>query len=139
MKFTVEGLPPKKDGANSMWGKGSTELCRIQELRRAAHAKAGRLGPFRRNIALELEVHVPTRDIARVGDLDSFITGVCDGLMRAAGVQRETRWEGEGWDGLQPCEAVAIEDDAHVTSIVARKIADSDGRSWYSVVLEGER
>jgi hypothetical protein len=139
IEFTVHDLPPKKDGANSMWGKGSTELVRIQKLRKAAREKLGAQGPFRTNVALEVELHVPENDLARVGDLDNFITGICDGLMRAAGVQRDVRWEGDCWDGLQPCDVVGIEDDSHVVSIIARKVGDEGSNFWYRVVLEGDR
>lgn len=138
IEFTAEGLPPKKDGANSMWGK-TLEVPRIQKLRQAARAKFGSVGPLRRNIALELEVHAPEPELARIGDLDTFVTGVCDGLMAAAGDRwRGHQWLGPEWAGIQPGEAVGIQDDAYVVSIIARKVADSKGARWYKVILEGD-
>lgn len=139
VEFSAIGLPPKKDGSSSMWGKASTELVRIQDLRRSALAKIGTAGPFRRNITLDIEVYAPGSELPQIGDLDNFIAGVCDGLMRAAGIQKDVHWEGNCWEGIQPCEAVGIEDDAHVVSIVARKVADSSNGRWYKIVLSGER
>jgi hypothetical protein len=39
---------------------------------------------------------------------------------------------------IHPDHAIAIEDDAAVVEIVARKLVESSGRSWYRVVLEGD-
>lgn len=137
VEFEVDGLPPKKDGANSMWGK-SHELPRIHALRLAAIRAIDRGRPFRRNICLDLELHLPPTGLATSGDLDNFITGVCDGLQAAAGVKwRAHRWEGEEWEGVQPGDVVAIENDSQVVSIAARKISDASD-PWYKVVVCGD-
>jgi len=83
ISFRVDGhLPPKKDGAISMWGKPA-EAGRLVALRIAALQALGGLPPFERNMRLALKVHVgPTND-RRAGDLDNYVTGVCDGLMAA--------------------------------------------------------
>ena len=139
VEFTVGGLPPKKDGANSMWGK-DVEIPRLRDLRRAAldAMKRGRLAePFQRNIVLDLELHVQAGDVAIVGDLDKFVTGVCDGLMAASGDRwRSFRYPEPEWTGIQPGRAVAIQDDAHVVVIRARKVPDDNGKPWYKVALE---
>lgn len=138
VEFSLTGLPPKKDGASSMWGK-ATEIPRILNLRRAAKEQMAAVGPFATEIGLELEVHTLTNLLVRSGDLDNLVTGVCDGLMAAHGrYWRNYTYPEPEWDGIQPGEVVAIQDDAHVISIVARKVADATSEPWYKVILTGE-
>ena len=60
------------------------------------------------------------------GDLDNFITGVCDGLMAA---HPRTPIRDEDWldvlSGIHPRRAVAFEDDSCVCRIVAERIPSS--------------
>ena len=87
--FRVDGyVPPKKDGANSMWGKEDARTL-LKALRiAAAEAMAGRK-PFDEPVELELTVWTDSIDATELwarragGDLDNFITGVCDGLQAA--------------------------------------------------------
>lgn len=138
VEFRVHGgLPPKKDGANSMWGKVS-EQARLIALRQAAAGAMGSRPPFRTAIHLELEIHGPERDLRRMGDLDNFITGVCDGLMAAAGARTDPCWDGTDVAAVHPSRTIAIQDDAEVVVISARKVADGAGATWYRVALEGE-
>jgi hypothetical protein len=138
IEFCVEGhLPPKKDGANSMWAK-SAEVPRLIALRKAAiTAMAGRR-PFRANISLELEVHCPVVPGQRIGDLDNFVTGVCDGLMAAhPRTNLASQWDASEYAPIYPLKCIAIDDDDAVVSIVARKVVVGSV-SWYRVLLEGE-
>lgn len=144
--FHVPGLPPKKDGANSMWGK-AVEMRRLVALRTAAWAVVNG-PPLRRDIRLSVTVHVGKTNTRATGDLDTFITGICDGLMAAersfltwlrehpdAGIAQA--WNAEP-DPLRPDRAVAIEDDCQVVAITAGKVT-GDAEAWYEVTLEGER
>lgn len=138
IEFRVNStLPPKKDGATSMWQK-STEVPRLIALRqRALTALAARL-PFRANIAIELELHYVASDRVRAGDLDNFITGICDGLMAADGKSKlDSRWEAPDLEAIHPFKIIAIEDDDAVVAITAKKISGA-ASPWYKVVLEGE-
>jgi hypothetical protein len=138
IEFRVEQhLPPKKDGANSMWAK-SVEVPRLIALRRSAvTAMAGRR-PFRANIALELEVHYPAAQGHRIGDLDNFVAGVCDGLMAAVPrSNKDPQWDMADYALIHPLKCIAIEDDDAVVSIVARKVVGGSV-SWYHITLEGE-
>jgi len=83
ISFQVNGLPPKKDGAQSMWGK-PLEAKRLVELRQVALKALQGHPPLRSNIKLTLKIHVGPVNNRSIGDLDTFITGVCDGLMAAA-------------------------------------------------------
>ena len=146
IEFKVEGeLPPKKDGANSMWGK-KTEARRLIELRRAALKEIGTGQPFAKNIRLTLCVHVGL-DEDRVagnkgpGDLDNFVAGVCDGLMRAHPNTPNSSLHdlfGGPENPVHPRRTVAIEDDSHVVKIDATKDVGCQNDPSYEVVLEGE-
>lgn len=138
IEFCVEGhLPPKKDGANSMWAK-PVEVPRLIALRKAAVAAMSGKPPLRANIALELEVHCPAAQGQRVGDLDNFVTGVCDGLMAAdLRSNKDSRWDAAECVSIHPIKCIAIVDDDAVVSIIARKVVGGS-ESWYRVILEGE-
>jgi hypothetical protein len=150
-KFKVEGLPPKKDGAQSMWGK-PLEARRLMILRHAAFKAFKGQPPLKTNIKLTLKIHIPVNNKS-IGDLDTFVTGVCDGLMAAPrkGIldpiwDLDRTWEnGEllGVDGgdavsIHPSKTIAIVDDSEVVSIQAKKIIGDTDQQWYEVVLEGE-
>jgi hypothetical protein len=138
IEFTVHGqLPPKKDGANSMWNKASEHM-RLVELRTQAAMAWRNDAPLSENIQLTIEIHCPENELHSIGDLDNFITGVCDGLMAAA---KRTPL-GEPWgvptlEGIHPLKCIGIHDDRYVMSISARKLASENGERWYRVVVEG--
>lgn len=139
MRFTfkiADDWPPKKDGANSMWGKRS-EHDRLVKLRRAAVDALGGRPPLTRNIHLTVTIYVGTRNDRRVGDLDTFITGVCDGLQKADARANTAAWT-ETESPIHPTRVVAIEDDCQVIAIHAEKRTGMDPRPWYEVILEGD-
>lgn len=138
ISFQVKDIPPKKDGANSMWGK-QTEIPRLISLRSSAlMAMDGRI-PFNHNITLKLKFHCPSNKIFRVGDLDNFITGVCDGLQAADPRAGGTAiWAKEAPAEIQPNECIAILDDCYVVQILAEKVGNDSNRYWYEIELEGE-
>ena len=132
-----DSLPPKKDGAASMWAK-SAEIPRLIALRKAALEAMGSNTPLRRNITLKLTIYYSKQELVRAGDLDNFITGVCDGLMAAnPGIKKHPRWSDAKLDTIKPDVTVAIADDSEVISIHATKTGTENG-VWYDVVLEGE-
>jgi hypothetical protein len=96
-------------------------------------------GPFRKNISIKLEIYCPAERLARVGDLDNFIAGVCDGLMAAGPrIKRDSLWMAGEIASINPDHAIAIEDDSAVCSIVATKEVSGDDSMWYRIILEGE-
>ena len=133
VEFRVEGLPPKKDGANSMWGK-KEEAPKLQQLRIAAlEALAGR-PPLCRRIRLIVRAHIGPANSRRIGDLDNFITGICDGLQAADPKAHIA----EGFDDrVHPSKAIAIADDVEVVEIRAGKVIAPEA-PFYEVILEGE-
>jgi hypothetical protein len=119
-----------------MWAKPA-EVPRLIALRRAALMAFDGRRPFRADIAMELEVHCPTGHGQRLGDLDNFVTGVCDGLMAAdARIKRDPRWEAPELSAIHPFKTIAFEDDDAVVTIVAKKVFDT-ASPWYRLVLEG--
>lgn len=138
-EFSIQDLPPKKDGANSMWRKHS-ELVRLGKLRIAAAAAFCGKMPLSKNIHLTLTVHIPT-NTRLIGDLDNFVTGVLDGLQAAA---KNTPWESHvfwsdpQFDHCRPNCCIAIKDDCEVLQINAGKVVGESEHAWYEVVLEGE-
>ena len=138
IRFRVDGLPPKKDGANSMWGK-PLEAERLVSLRKAALKAMNGRSPMKNNIGLSISVCVGSKNDRSVGDLDTFITGICDGLMKAA---PRCKLCTEIWDraenSIRPNKVIAIDDDSQVVSIQAVKVKDATGMQFYDVALEAE-
>ena len=155
INFTVrkEGedlRPPKKRGKKSMW-RHRTEVPRLIKLRKAAseEMKARRHEkPFAVKLRLTLCVHIGSKREGSSGnkgsgDLDNFITGVCDGLMAAhERVLEQRKWHEdfcrqENQD-VHPERAIAFEDDRNIMEICAKKVFDSalGDACWYQVKLE---
>ncbi len=137
-RFRVDGdLPPKKDGANSMWGKDG-EVQRLVKLRLAAQAVLGDQAPLGRSISLTIEIHIGSANTPATGDLDNFIAGICDGLMLAGGrCMLATVWELPELAAIHPRKWSGIIDDGEVMEITARKIVGDAERPWYTVLLRG--
>jgi hypothetical protein len=134
VEFAVAGLPPKKDGANSMWRKG-VELARLKALRHAAlHALEGQQ-LFTSNVQLHVDVY----SLLKSGDLDNFIAGICDGLMAA---HPRTPIDDQQWLDVPPLAhprfPIAFADDAIVRRIDAqrKRLARSDPH--YEITIIGE-
>ena len=138
-KFRVDGeLPPKKDGATSMWGK-PTEARRLIALRQAALRALGGQPPLEDNIHLSLTVHVGPRNDQRAGDLDNYVTGVCDGLMAAAArASIDAQLRVPELSEIHPSRCIAIRDDSAIVSIRAEKLFGRGDELWFEIVLEGD-
>jgi hypothetical protein len=132
----IEGLPPKKDGAKSMWNK-NVELPRLIELRQAVLGAFKGDPPLTKNISLTVRVHVGPVNSRAIGDLDNFITGICDGLQ-AAGTQTpiSNRWCEPDCEPVHPRTAIGILDDAEIMNVDARKIVANES-PWYSLEIAG--
>jgi len=134
ISVTIDGVPPKKDGANSMWRKPA-EVERIRRLRVAvARAFAG--APcFEVSCRMELEVRARRSE----GDLDNFVTGVCDALQA---VHPNTPIAVQDWDDVEdaarPDRRIAWKDDALVDEIRASRVAIEGGeRASYRLTIVG--
>jgi hypothetical protein len=93
---------------------------------------------LRSGITLELEVHLPAHELSRAGDLDNFVTGVCDGLQASSGESpRDPRWFDPANASLDPAGAILIENDAAVIEIHASKREERTSVPWHKVTLTG--
>ena len=138
----TDTLPPKKHGRKSMWNR-KTEVNRLKVLRRKALDELGSAPPFTGDIRLTLSVHVGCEapvftDAGEkgFGDLDNFVSGVCDGLMAAHPnvVPDPSLWP-DGSD-IHPTRPLAFLDDARITEINAKKCIGPGKRCWYEIGLE---
>lgn len=139
-EFRVDEKPPKKDGANSMWNKDS-EFNRIVALRRTA-LKAMREAeihsPFNENVILRFDLFVPRSQLESVGDLDNFITGICDGLQAAdPKAKLHSGFNRMGNEDIHPSVPLVLTNDSLVVEIVARKQPVSElSTTFYTVAVE---
>ncbi len=117
-----------------MWRKGS-ELPRLKALRVAAtQAMTGVPMPVK-DIQLKLTFYTDPK----AGDLDNFISGVCDGLMAAPS---NTPIDASAWFDLpsdaRPAKAIAFGDDAIISRIDAERVVPKATRYWYEVTISGQ-
>ncbi len=135
IEFKVMGRPPKKHGEKSMWAR-SDEAPLVARLRKEAletRLKTGLTEPFYSLVALELQVFVPKPQLESIGDLDSFIAGVCDSLQAADPKVHPH----PAVEETAPEHTLLIENDAKVVSIMARKIAlEENQKVYYKVAIE---
>ena len=138
IRFRIEGeLPPKKDGANSMWGK-ATEARRLIALRTGALKALRGQQPLSTNISLTLRVHVGPINDQRSGDLDNYVTGVFDGLMAANPRSSiHPSFQDPKNAAVHPSICIAIIDDSEVISMAAEKLAGEGELEWYEIDLQG--
>ena len=96
-----------------------------------------RIPPLQSNIKLILKIHIGPINDRSIGDLDTFVTGVCDGLMAAApGGKLDPIWDDAKLKHIHPSKTIAIIDDSQVVSIQAEKIIGDTDLPWYEMILE---
>ena len=142
IEFTVKGRPPKKHGEKSMWARDDEApfVVLLREKALEARLKAGLDDCFCSLVALEFTVYVPRSRLELVGDLDNFITGICDGLQAADSKVLPYLYkifQEPGREEIDPRHALLIDNDAKVVFITARKVAlDEDQEMYYKVAIE---
>ena len=138
VSFRVKGkLPPKKDGANSMWNK-EAEAPRLVALRLKALEALGSKPPFSQEIRLKASIHLGSSNARVTGDLDNFVSGICDGLMRAdPRAKLHQRFSKPENAAIHPRKPIAIHDDSQVIEIHAHKLVGESADDWYEVELSG--
>ncbi len=140
IKFEVDGRPPNKTGAKSMWGREG-QVPRLIALREAAHRALEALPDSprftRRPIRLTLRVRVVPGEEEEKADLDHYIAGVCDGLMAAHPNAHAHLHESFAENPkVDPKHWFAIEDDSKIDQIRATRCEVQD-RTHYWVEIEG--
>ena len=144
VSFKVTGeLPPKKGGELSMWGK-PLEAKRLLPLRRKALEALKSNRPFTGPIRLTLSIHVGEQapEVTNAGkygfgDLDTFVSGVCDGLMAAhPNANLDPLFAKAENADIHPKRVIAIWDDQQVIEITAKKRVVPGSQCSYEVGLE---
>lgn len=124
--------PPQKDGANSMWRKGGE----------FEHLKALRIAAAQAMVGHELATGLITLSVKiraeqSRGDLDNFITGICDGLMAAHPL---TPIDLTAWrtvpEFARPEHPICFTDDALISQIHAERVTSVNKIPGYHVELE---
>lgn len=132
ISFEVRNLPPKKDGANSMWRK-SSELDHLKDLRKAAVTAMQGKPLAKSPVQLTIRVYAAPAK----GDLDNFITGICDGLMA---VHNLTPIDSTLWldvpEPAMPHIPICFSDDALIYHISAERLPMDSLGEHYTVELE---
>jgi hypothetical protein len=130
----VDGLPPKKNEAKSMWNDVK-RLAPVIRLRRAARQVFENNGPLTDELALALTLRINRKCYNR-GDLDNYIGGICDALMatRCTDAQLCGEWNRAELVDIHPRFPIAYQDDRQISSISV-VIEQIDDDSSYSVEL----
>lgn len=82
--FDVEGMPPRKDGGQSMWNKDK-EVNKLIELRKQLDATLQKQQiptPITDYLKLKVEIYLPEKHLEK-SDIDNLVGGICDGLQKA--------------------------------------------------------
>lgn len=139
VRFKVNDLPPKKDGANSMWRK-QPAVDRLIALRLSAARALGSQLPLREGISLTCTINVPSA-ARTLGDLDNVVSGILDGLQLAHALtpwQQQPRWSEPQHAHVRPDTWSAITDDFAVERIVANRRIVPTGSPGYSIILTSD-
>lgn len=141
IEISVMGLPPKKRTDLSLWSH-EAEVPKVINLRKVARQSFGNHLPFKSNIRLRLSVFLTEKEfnLPHVGDLDNFVSGVCDALQ-AANMNPDDWHQSfqlpENQD-VHPTLAIGILNDLAVISIVADRFHTSDDtETHYTITIEG--
>ncbi len=145
ISFDVKGKPPKK----SQWGTDDANLViKLREEALKARKDAGIFGCYHGHVKLSLVVYAPNithmqyKPIGNddpkkfIGDLDSFVVGVCEYLQRAV-PKDDTFTPSPLFDGkneIGPEVALIIKNDSQIVEINAKKMFDEN--SHYYVEIE---
>ena len=136
ISFRVPGKPPKKDGSSSMWGKKS-EALNIVNLRNAAAKAMDKegIGPMPGRISIYLTIYASEEEIESMGDLDNFVTGICDGLQAAdprANMHEFVKRECI----IDPLLPILYYTDAKVFEINAKKVPIDETNGYYEIKIK---
>lgn len=127
IKVEVDERPPKKDGANSLWKTDEAEYVkRLREKINEEKKNMGITGSIKGSVKIKLIVYAPNimneAGCGRyVGDLDTFVAGVCDSIQ-PAGRGAHINPILEECDEIGPKIPLVIADDSQIVYIISQKI-----------------
>jgi hypothetical protein len=142
VEFTVNGHPPKKHGEKSMWARDDeaplVALLREKALETMSKNRINKC--FACLVSLDITLFTPRSSLESIGDLDNFITGICDSLQAAdlkAIPHLHRVFSLPRYRSIEPKRPLLISNDAKVVSIVAKKVLLAENENvYYRVILE---
>ena len=140
ISFRVCGKPPKKSSKGSIWTYADRPEQVIALRKSAEEAKRKTstdnllCGPLKVKLTIYSPQFITKREDTHnyIGDLDSFVAGVCDSLMQAN--ENVTPHKIFKEHKIDPKKPLIIEDDSNITAIEASKIQDDE--EYYTVMVE---
>jgi hypothetical protein len=142
VEFTVNGHPLKKHGEKSMWARDDeaplVALLREKALETMSKNRINKC--FDCLVSLDITVYTPRSSLESIGDLDNFITGICDSLQ-AADIKvipyLHKIFSLPRYRSIEPKRPLLISNDAKVVTIVAKKVPLAENENtYYRVILE---
>ena len=141
-KFKVKGLVPPRNirrKSKSMWNN-PTEVPRLIKLRKEAYDALNRAPLLSEDIALSIKIHLPG-NYNKPGDLDNFIKGICDGVMKCPNhpmLKLDETFEKTEHERIYPKTFAVIEDDEKIAKITATKAFEDIEEPFYEITVEGK-
>ena len=137
LEFTVEGRPPKKDGAKSLWSSDEAEyVLKLREKAFQARSEIGLTDCFHGPVKLELKIFSPNilhRSHDYVSDLDTMIAGVFESIQPAhPSAPNNIIFQNK--KEIQPNVPLVVIDDSQIVSVKAEKIKSDS--TYYIVKIE---
>ena len=141
IEFKVQGRPPKKDGAQSLWSEKSPHAKLVFDLREKAFEakqKSNFTGSFSGLIKIKISIFAPFLTIndnhQHVGDLDNLVAGIFESIQPAS--NNETLIPNKIFDqnpDVAPHIPLLINDDSQIVSLSAEKIKSDT--EYYTVEI----
>ena len=138
-RFKVEDIPPKNVKPKSMWNNPN-EVSHLIEFRKKAYDVLNESLPLSKDITLSIRIHLP-RNYNNRGDLDNFIKGICDGLMKCPNhpkLKLDETFEKPEHKNIHPRKFAMIKDDGAIIKITAAKAVEDIEEPFYEITVEGK-
>lgn len=131
MKIVVEvdGRPPRKKKKGSIWGDDWEYTLKLRQAVLKQMRAQGITGPHEGWVGITLRVYAPNinrADHEYVGDIDAFVSGVCDAIQSAHPNVRNPSPIFKKHGSVGPDVPLVIRDDMQVREIYAKKIEESN-------------
>jgi len=136
IEFTVDGRPPKKSDANSLWSSTEAEyVLKLRESAFEAREKNGMKECFQGPVKLELTIFAPNiQKLAHdyVSDLDTMIAGVFESIQPAHPSAPNRIIFGKK-PTIYPKIPLLIKDDSQIVYVKAEK--KESQKNYYTIKI----
>jgi len=140
ISFSVKGLPPNNKNNKSMWGLESQAilLVRLRMQALIARNKAGMNEPFRTPISLSLSIHALPDQLFEMGDLDNYLSGICDALQPIPidpKILIHELFDNPDITDINPRKPILFYDDRQIYGLTAIK-KSSNEEPYYTITIK---